>query len=91
MQSLAVTAVIVLLLAIVGGPVTFLLSQSNPRGRSLFILHRVGTTILGFLSSLMSFTLMAAHLSIIIRLLGAIGLLSSVAGLIRLYRKRSRR
>ena len=66
MQSLAVTAVIVLLLAIVGGPATLLLTRVSIRGRTLFILHRIFTTILGIFSILMGFTLLIAHVSVIV-------------------------
>jgi len=91
MQSLAVTAVIVLLLAIVGGPATLLLTRVSIRGRTLFILHRIFTTILGIFSILMGFTLLIAHVSVIVRLLGAMGLITGALGITRLYRRRIRR
>jgi ABC-type spermidine/putrescine transport system permease subunit I len=90
-QSLAVTAVVILLLAILGGPATFLLSRSVPRGRSLFVIHRIFTTLLGFSAAMMGFSLMIAHVSIIVRVLGLVGMLSSGIGLVRLYRRKSHR
>ena len=91
MESLAVTAVIVLLLAILGGPATLLLSRVNIRGRALFVIHRIFTTILGIFSILMGFTLVIAHVSIVVRLLGAMGLITGALGIARLYRRRIRR
>jgi hypothetical protein len=91
MESLAVTAVIVLLLAILGGPATLLLSRARIRGRTLFVLHRIFTTVLGIFSILMGFTLVIAHVSIVVRLLGAMGLATGALGIMRLYRSRVRR
>jgi hypothetical protein len=91
MESLAVTAVIVLLLAILGGPATLLLSRASIRGRTLFFLHRIFTTVLGIFSILMGFTLVIAHVSIVVRLLGAMGLITGALGIARLYRRRIRR
>ncbi len=93
MENLAVTAVIVIALAIFGGPTTYLLSRFSPRSKPFFWLHRILTTILGIFSTLMGFTLAAAQLSIFIRILGGLGILAAAFGLFKLYsgNTRSRR
>jgi ABC-type glycerol-3-phosphate transport system permease component len=88
MKSLAMTAVAVLIVAVLGGPLTYYLARFRPRENALFCLHRIFTTLLGFVSTLMGFTLMVAHVSIFIRILGALGLASAVLGIQRLYKKR---
>jgi len=39
----------------------------------------------------MGFTLLIAHVSVIVRLLGAMGLITGALGITRLYRRRFRR
>ena len=87
MKSLAVTAVIVLFVAVLGGPLTYYLARFRPRENALFYLHRIFTTLLGFISTLMGFTLMVAQVSIVVRILGGLGLASAVLGIQRLYKK----
>jgi hypothetical protein len=87
-QDLALTAVLVLAIAILGGPSTYLLARPRPRGLLLFWLQRVSVVLLGVASVLMGFTLMIAHLSFLIRALGALGAISAVAGIYRLFRGR---
>jgi ABC-type glycerol-3-phosphate transport system permease component len=87
-QDLALTAVVVLAIAIFGGPATYLLARPRPRGRSLFWLQRVLVVTLGVASLLMGFTLIIAHVSLLIRALGAFGAVSAVAGIYRLFRGR---
>ena len=87
MKSLALTAVAVLLVAVLGGPLTYYLARFRPRENALFYLHRIFTTLLGFIATMMGFTLMVARVSIFVRVLGGIGLASAVLGIQRLYKK----
>ena len=87
MKSLAITAVAVLLVAVLGGPLTYYLARFRPRENALFYLHRIFTTLLGFIATMMGFTLMVARVSIFVRVLGGIGLASAVLGIQRLYKK----
>jgi len=87
MKSLAVTAVIVLIVAVLGGPLTYYLARFRPRDKALFYLHRIFTTLLGFIATMMGFTLMVAQVSIFVRILGGLGLASAVLGIQRLYKK----
>ena len=87
MKSLAMTAVAVLLVAVLGGPLTYYLARFRPRENALFYLHRIFTTLLGFIATMMGFTLMVARVSIFVRVLGGIGLASAVLGIQRLYKK----
>jgi ABC-type spermidine/putrescine transport system permease subunit I len=87
MKSLAMTAVAVLLVAVLGGPLTYYLARFRPRENALFYLHRIFTTLLGFIATMMGFTLMVAQVSVFVRVLGGIGLASAVLGIQRLYKK----
>ena len=88
MQGLAVTAIIVLALAVFGGPATYLLAGTRPRSQPIFWLHRIFVTLLGVGAILMGVTLMIAHLSIFVRALGALGAITAIVGLYRLFKGR---
>ena len=88
MQGLAVTAIVVLAVAIFGGPATYLMAGAKPRTPILFWLHRTIVTLLGIGAILMGVTLTLAHISVIFRILGGVGAVIAIAGLYRLYKGR---
>jgi hypothetical protein len=87
MKSLAAFAATILGISLLGGPLTLYLTRIHPKKKFGFLVHLIFVTLLGSLSILMGLILITAKISIVVALVGIIGIATGGLGITRIYRR----